>query len=251
MKLKLFIICCVIHSIFAIDLFGLIKNPISSIVGGENAEEEEAAKSVANYECSIQFIRYHMCAGSIISAKWILSSAHCVMEETFMLNVLVGTRNLRRGGKRHGIQKIISHENKDIALLLVKESIEFNENVQAIGLRKTEVPENAQVTLSIWGSMRYGVLFDKSVHSITLKVEPADKCRYMYKSKDVDINSKYMCTSSTAQGDCNIDTGAPLMYENKIAGVVTLTVPCYNGLPNVYTKISCVHDWIQEQTKST
>ena len=41
------------------------------------------------------------------------------------------------------------------------------------------------------------------------------------------------------------DSGGPLVAENKVLiGIISWGVPCSMGYPDVYTRITSYHDWI-------
>lgn len=82
----------------------------SLIVGGKDAPD-----GLAPYQCSLQGKsgsgRYHICGCVIISAKWILTAAHCVESAPSNYVVLVGTNDLNSGGFVYEAERIIKHED--------------------------------------------------------------------------------------------------------------------------------------------
>lgn len=54
-----------------------------------------------------------------------------------------------------------------------------------------------------------------------------------------------MCTfTQVGEGMCNGDSGGPLVYGTELVGVISWGVPCAQGKPDVYTRISSVYSWI-------
>lgn len=78
------------------------------------------------------------------------------------LEVLVGTNDLKSGGTYYIPEGYIKHGNhgdfnstfyNDIAVLEIIGEIEFNDNVQPIGIASEEVPEKTVATLIGWGRL--------------------------------------------------------------------------------------------------
>ncbi|XP_063091029.1 serine protease 55 isoform X2 [Cavia porcellus] len=105
----------------------------SRIIGGMEAEEGEFP-----WQVSIQVFNEHMCGGTILSAWWILTAAHCLNFEEIPpkdVNVVVGTSDLT---SQHleikQVTNIIFHKDHrrvsmdhDIGLLLLASPIKFND----------------------------------------------------------------------------------------------------------------------------
>lgn len=75
----------------------------SLIVGGQNAEPNQFP-----YMASLKRrnTNSHFCAGSIVNEYWVLTAAHCSIDETILtLEVVVGS-HLLNNGKTHRIQTI-------------------------------------------------------------------------------------------------------------------------------------------------
>lgn len=74
--------------------------------------------------------------------------------------VLVGTNNLKEGGTRYAFEKIIPHKSYgnprfayDIAVLKVKDNIEFNDKVQPIEYSADEIAGGSVSQLTGWGRL--------------------------------------------------------------------------------------------------
>lgn len=40
--------------------------------------------------------------------------------------------------------------------------------------------------------------------------------------------------------------GGPLVYDNKVIGVVNFGVPCGMGYPDAYGRVSYLYDWVKQ-----
>lgn len=76
-----------------------------------------------------------------------------------MLEVLVGTNDLSKGGQFYQIEKFSVHEQfagpkrYDIATVRVQGTIEFNDHVQPIEVFKDELPNDSDVTFTGFGRL--------------------------------------------------------------------------------------------------
>lgn len=62
------------------------------------------------------------------------------------------------------------------------------------------------------------------------------------------INTDSLCTSNRkGVGLLQGDSGSPLVFENTLIGVVSWSVGCAEGLPDIYTNVYSYTHWIMHQ----
>ncbi|XP_055321372.1 chymotrypsin-1-like [Sitodiplosis mosellana] len=257
MKLTLFVLCCILHSIAchfdSSDYILFPPQPTSSrIVGGVDAED-----GAAPFQCSIQLGRRHFCGCSLISEKWIVTASHCVMGQSARnMAIYVGSNDLNSGGTYYKVEKYITHERynqpgfaNDIAVIRVQRSITFSDKIQAIEYSPEEVPDEAVLQLTGWGRLRAGGAVPQLLQIIQLNAVQTERCREIYGGNNV--HDSHICTlAKIGEGACNGDSGGPLVFNNKLIGVVNWGVPCAMGYPDAYAKVSFLYDWVKNKTES-
>lgn len=77
---------------------------------------------------------------------------------------MVGSNDLKCGGRFYEAERLILHEHfdtprraNDIALIKVRGSIEFGENVKPIELEDEEVPDGTEVGVTGWGRLQVSI----------------------------------------------------------------------------------------------
>lgn len=127
------------------------------IVGGYTIDITEAP-----YQVSLQYYNSHICGGSIIDEKWIMTAAHCTdgsKAENFQ--VRVGSAQYSKNGELIKVKRIEQHElfnyfdiDYDYSLLELQTPITFDDNKQKIKLPEQDEPvlDGTLCTVSGWGN---------------------------------------------------------------------------------------------------
>lgn len=137
------------------------------IVGGKDVKEGQIP-----YQVSLRLpaADLHFCGGAIISNRFILTAAHCMVDlesrPRFVVGV-VGSVHTNQG-VRIKIDKITSHKEwdrskhiNDISLLRTAEEIVFCDTIQPIALPTENLPleGNTRAVSSGWGKNSISVIY--------------------------------------------------------------------------------------------
>ncbi|XP_053663533.1 chymotrypsin-2-like [Anopheles marshallii] len=233
------------------------------IIGGMDAKE-----GAVPYQVSLQLQGKHFCGGSIVGDRWILTAAHCVvgvnLNET---RVVVGTNNWKKGGIAYAVDRSFPYNNlslnsfymkDDIILLRLAFPLKLNNRVRQIAYTAEIVPDNATLTVTGWGRINK-VQRPKMLQTLDVRHITLNRCRDIIdKSKflspyNIKLFENVMCTfKKRGQGTCNGDSGSPVTWKGKQVAIVKakLTDECGVGLPDIQTRISFYHDWLQKTIAS-
>lgn len=242
----------------------LTPNSASAIVGGSDAEASWMVAVVRADEANGYYAQF--CGGTLIDLEWVLTAAHCLFDADGRLlnesdiNVIIGRSNLEsEGGQRLAVAEIILHDqfdfstyHADAALLRLAQPATGNI------VRLTSSIEQV-VTAAVYG---WGVADDgyssEVLHKADLPVVNQDDCFKVYAQLGFPITETMTCAGFNAGGvdACTGDSGGPLMTVDKRGnpvqiGIISWGVGCGQaGTYGVYTTVSTVLPWIQQQILS-
>ncbi|KAJ6645690.1 Chymotrypsin-2 [Pseudolycoriella hygida] len=217
-------------------------NP-SRIVGGQ-----EAPEMYAPFQCLIQTSDVSiLCSGSIISNEFILTAAHCLHENKICNYGISFVDDVSRYFLI-GIRQITGLRANDIGLIRVKGSIKFNNRVRSIDLLRGEVADFTDLELTGWGRLSANGDDPTKLQLITLKTYPLKECKKRWSGQEI-LTARQICTfTKSGEGSCKGDSGGPLVLRQgsnvQLVGIVSFGMPCADGYPDVYTKVSHYLNWI-------
>ncbi|KAL2718150.1 chymotrypsin-1-like [Vespula squamosa] len=214
------------------------------IVGGSRAAVGEFPHQV-----SLRVNKNHICGGSIISSRHIVTAAHCVnnwIVPNPYYSVVSGTNYLNSGGQVHNVASVTVHPKyvgtsqtswvNDVAVLTLVSTMVFNDLQRPIALLNTEVPNDSLLRLSGWGRIYANGPISNALLKADLYAKNNNICQRQH---TLVIYPSHICAlNQRGIGACQGDSGGPLTYNGKLAGIVSWVIPCAVGIPDVFTKVS-------------
>ncbi|XP_065363929.1 serine protease SP24D [Calliphora vicina] len=237
-------------SLVGIFAISTLAQPASRIWGGE-----EAGKNSFAYVASVRLDGAHICGGSIVGSRSILTAAHCVVENSNTVSsnrlaVRVGSTNQFSGGKLYYVSGVSVHPNysgvqNDIAVLELELSLEWTDRVAMIDIATSSTDEpavSASVKVAGWGDQSSDVSSHK-LHSMTFSIATEEVCTDAFSGKDI---STICLAHDLKKGSCIGDAGNGAVYKNKLIGVSSFIVgACGSRYPDIFSNVVHYAPWIQ------
>ncbi|NWI22754.1 OVCH2 protein, partial [Sula dactylatra] len=252
-------------------------NLFTRIVGGNQVKQGSHP-----WQVSLKRRQKHFCGGTIVSAQWVVTAAHCILDSNLLqyLNVTAGEHDLRireNGEQTLPVKYVIKHPNfdprrpmnYDIALLKLDGAFNFSSSVLPACLPDPgEKFEAGYIcTACGWGRLNENGVLPQVLYEVSLPILNRRECsRALSTLKKPIQDDTIMCAGFPDGGRdaCQGDSGGPLLCQRKhgawtLAGVISWGMGCARGWisnerkkhydrgsPGIFTDLSAVLSWIQE-----
>nr|XP_045234402.1 transmembrane protease serine 9 isoform X1 [Macaca fascicularis] len=233
------------------------------IVGGVEASPGEFP-----WQASLRENKEHFCGATIISARWLVSAAHCFNEfqDPTEWVAYVGTTYLsgsEASTVRARVAQIIKHPlynadtaDFDVAVLELTSPLPFGRHIQPVCLpAATHIfPPSKKCLISGWGYLKEDFLVKPEVlQKATVELLDQALCASLYGHS---LTDSMLCAGylDGKVDSCQGDSGGPLVCEEPpgrffLAGIVSWGIGCAEARrPGVYARVTKLRDWILEAT---
>ncbi|XP_015788696.1 vitamin K-dependent protein C-like [Tetranychus urticae] len=206
-------------------------------------------------------VHYELCSGVLIADRWILTEAYCLKFIFGPIRVVLGNES---NNKTIGVEDYYIHPNvslettmNNIALLLLKEPVQFSMNIQPICLPEPGEDETFHGRYgTVAGREKLNPTVRKlpsNMHITTLPIDRSEDCdKFFKKVIKKNITDSFFCAGypKRRKDACFPDRGDPFMVKVRkhwvIVGITLINMRCKRPHAlDIYVRVAFFLEWIK------
>ncbi|XP_055912002.1 trypsin beta-like [Eupeodes corollae] len=207
------------------------------------------------YQLTLDYKEQHICGGSLITNKCVLTAGHCIESLMWpdMIVVRGGMTRLSERGVSQRISRIFKHENfnletmnNDVAILRLRGPLQ-GQNIKTIKLTNRTVAVGEQVEITGFGYTNENITNNSNVlREVLVNVISQKECKKAYQGANNVTEGMFCATVKGGKKDaCQGDSGGPVVSKNELVGVVSWGIGCGRPeYPGVFANVKYFRSWI-------
>jgi len=227
------------------------------IIGGQDTETNEYPWMVQLVYKSFWSGNNHLCGGTLVSSRHVLTAAHCVIRYSPQsIAVILGEHNIK-DQEFYTVEliDILNHPQYDefngqydFSILTLAEKVIFSNTVSPACLPSDPSEQYAgqKGVIAGWGATEFGS--PTFLQKLDVSIWSNDQC--IQELGEYFISDPNICI--TGKSACYGDSGGPLTVlekgRNVLVGICNWGWACMDENPSVYARITDQLDWIKMNT---
>ncbi|KAL9908665.1 tequila isoform 2-T2 [Glossina fuscipes fuscipes] len=253
---------------FKMDLLDEYEHPEERVINGTKAKRGHHPWQATIRTRGRGGISSHWCGAVLISKRLLLTAAHCLAgypKGSYFVRMGDHYANIAEASEVdsyidnwyiHEKFRDQKHMNNDIALVLLKNPVRFNDYVQPVCLpeKTSHLETNRVCTISGWGSIKSGVSTPSNIlRAAQVPILPDEVCHQKHVYGNAMTDGMFCAGSLDESVDaCDGDSGGPLVCSDAagetLYGIISWGQHCgYANRPGVYVRVEKYIDWIHEK----